>query len=483
MTDHAPKIAALEAYRAGALSARGAARVARHLERCGECRRALATMEAYDASLEVARAAATPTIDFGRMELALAREARAQSRARTWRRAAPVALFAAAAAVLLAFFAGGRPTEVAAPTPAPPIAIPSALPDEPALVVATVSLAAGSPRVRRGRDEDASPPIAVGDVVAEGDVLLTGALAAVRVAFADTLAVGVGPDAEARLERSRDDEVRVSLARGEAELRAVAPDEVAPDQDGASDGVVVRTSRVVMLAGGYRASARAAAFRMTMVDTLSLEVSEGEVVLEAPDGRVETLVAPARWPADDDDDSIAIPSLVGAGAPLLTVRREGIVRWEIGDVASVGADGIALRAAPGSITIAGFDAQDRAFRTVVVLGADGLDVAGDALVAEPPRLRTGFLPEEDIRRVVARGLPGLRRCYEAGLRLRPDLEGTIRARITVALDGSVRRIAILDDDVPAPLRECVTLQAGRWVFPTPTGGPVTFEAPLAFASR
>ena len=119
----------------------------------------------------------------------------------------------------------------------------------------------------------------------------------------------------------------------------------------------------------------------------------------------------------------------------------------------------------------------------MVVGQDGVAIDADDLQAEPPRVREGYLPEDDIRDTVQRGLVRLRQCYEQGLRERPDLEGHLTVRITVGLDGSVSRVRVVGGDVPDGMQQCVRNYSERWTFPPPRGGFVTFDVPLAFGAR
>ncbi|NOY94067.1 MAG: zf-HC2 domain-containing protein, partial [Deltaproteobacteria bacterium] len=99
MSAHAPKIRALLAYEAGELSQAGRERLERHLAGCDICREQWVAMQTYGELSQAIRAAEIPSLDYGRMELALRREARAHTkgtgRGATW------AVLALAAAVLL----------------------------------------------------------------------------------------------------------------------------------------------------------------------------------------------------------------------------------------------------------------------------------------------------------------------------------------------------------------------------------------------
>ncbi len=74
----------------------------------------------------------------------------------------------------------------------------------------------------------------------------------------------------------------------------------------------------------------------------------------------------------------------------------------------------------------------------------------------------------------------LRRCYDHGLATRPDLDGAIEARWTIAADGSVSAASADSDTIGMPsVRECVLARLRQWQFPAPEGGaPVEVTYPF-----
>ena len=255
------------------------------------------------------------------------------------------------------------------------------------------------------------------------------------------------------------------------------------------------SARFVVLAAEHRFVAHGTRFEVALDGSVvRLAVAEGEVAVHRPDGSVVIVRAPGTWSSDGASGSaggepvVAAPHGLSEGAagwPIVRVQRADIVRWEIGDVQVEGLGGLAMRAPPGELAITGFDAAGVAFRTVAVVGADGLSLGADALVPEPPRVSEGTIPEEDVVDVVEAGAPQLRRCYELALRARPDLEEAhAMARVTVAFDGTVARVQLRGDDLPPAIDQCVRTHLGRLTFPPPRGGSTfRFDLPIGFAPQ
>ncbi|WP_053233593.1 AgmX/PglI C-terminal domain-containing protein [Sandaracinus amylolyticus] len=516
--EHSPKIGALLALQERRLSAAGRARIERHLAGCDVCRQALAAMALYDRIADEARDEAPPELDWSRMELALEREvekiAEAQcatspegatrSSSAPGRTAAPSApmrglsarsspaarraawgVAALAAAGVLAYVATRPPSapEIARPTPpAPMIEAPAPEPVDPEVIAeaaplaATVTLVAG-----RGAEvvaaDGTTRAAAVDDVLADATTLRTDDASEVHVRLAEDTGVIAYPASEALLTRLRERDVEIDLRAGTLAASTGGP-------------LFEGESRFVVIASEHRFELRVTRAEVVLDEggVVRLAVAEGEVEVHRPDGRVEIVRAPARWSSAEVGEVPRVREPHGiadadAGTGVLHVRHPGLVRWQIGDVEAQGAGELAMRVRPGELNIGGFDSTGRAFRTVVVVGEDGVALDATDLQPQAPRVREGTLPEAEIRQTVQRGLPRLRQCYELGMRERPDLEGRLTVRITVGLDGSVSRAEVVGGDVPEGLQQCVRNYAERWTFPPPSGGFVRFDVPLAFGGR
>lgn len=92
------------------------------------------------------------------------------------------------------------------------------------------------------------------------------------------------------------------------------------------------------------------------------------------------------------------------------------------------------------------------------------------------------IPQAEIDRVVASGMPQIRACYEARLSEVPELRATLEARIVVDPDGQVRDAAITRGaSIDEALSRCVVERIRRWRFPAPRHGELqlrrTFQLP------
>ncbi|HJL20260.1 MAG TPA: AgmX/PglI C-terminal domain-containing protein [Sandaracinaceae bacterium LLY-WYZ-13_1] len=488
MTLHRPKTAALVAYAEDLLSAQGRRRLERHLEGCELCRRELAAIELYDRMVDEAREAPAPAIDFEKMELTLAREARRLSedvrrreRRRTW---LPVAAVAAAAAVLLAMWVGWprgtdrvaeRAPESTPPRTEAPTEAPAPAPTEARALQPVVTLAAGPAHRRVG---GALEPLAPGDVLPEGAALQTGEGGELHVRMAP--GTGLVARAETRLDlaEARRDAIRLRLGRGAVAQR------VAPLSNG---------STYVVLAAGHEVEVRGTRFVVSYVEgVVGVDLAEGAVEVRTPAGEAFTLNAPARWRSDgappEGVPDVPAPRAVEASDEAridVTLSDAALVRWQLDGTDVSTREDVRLRLAPGEHEVRAWDARGRLHVGLVPVDADPVTVGPDALEPEAPHVSPGHLEPAEIERVLQRGRRQIQRCYEGALR-RPgsQLSGRVRLRVTVGLMGDVRRTRVLglEGRGADELTRCIGNYAGRWTFPPP-GGPVTFEVPLNLTTR
>jgi TonB family protein len=68
-----------------------------------------------------------------------------------------------------------------------------------------------------------------------------------------------------------------------------------------------------------------------------------------------------------------------------------------------------------------------------------------------------------------------RSCYEARLRVKPDLEGKITISVTISPAGTVMNASVTENSTgDAEVGECIIQRVRTWRFPQPEGGEVTF---------
>lgn len=83
--------------------------------------------------------------------------------------------------------------------------------------------------------------------------------------------------------------------------------------------------------------------------------------------------------------------------------------------------------------------------------------------------------------VVRRYAPGIQFCYENELKRDPGLRGKLTVSLTVAADGRVTDVAVVEDSLGAPaVVGCALEQMRGWVFPVIESGTSTFKAPFVF---
>lgn len=464
------------AYESGALSPAGRARVEKHLRTCGACQRELATIQTYEATVDAIREADAPDLDWSKMELALEREAQLQAKKhrRGWMLPAMGVALAAAAALAIVMPPASPPREVAvAHVPPTGTAPPSTVAHVDLYAASRVTLVAGQ-SARHAGAPGAAPlaALALGDPLAEGETIATSEGAELHARLGDEVGIALGPSTSLRLARFEDGELpapELDLAHGEMTVYAAS-------------------SRTIVLAGQFRIEADVARFVVDFDEeagALALDVHEGSVRVVGPDVDT-TLTGPARFPESAGPHAGLAPHGLDAGydeQPTLRVSRDGIVRWQIGDLAIAGADRLAMRVGIGPLQITGWDARGHAFRTSVTMGPEGLALAPDALEPEAPRIRVGTLEREEIVPVVHQHQSAVTRCYEHQLRATPELQAHVTARIAIEMTGAVDTVTFEGDEMPAPMAECLSNQIGTWIFPAPHGGPVTIGVPFTFAAR
>jgi hypothetical protein len=542
VTPHTPKTAALEALAAGLLSEDGERRLRKHLAGCGACREHFATIHVYRDSqefiLQSSPEIAGRPLDWSKMELALAREAKARiaegartsaanSGAYPWLIGGAVAVAAVAlVAIGVSEPWGDAGALVAATMPSPPAQEPAPVPPEPeariAFATGVVSMLAGRALYwgPDGADEPDGAPLEIGQRVLGGTVLTNETSQAqlvlsrpdVRGADQGVTRIAIGPGS------------RVVL--GQVDTADVAGGAVSSVTAALLTGRATLDSfetsaRTVVLAGSYRVEIRAARCTIELgtiepgtiepgtIDEGILEANHaasygslahprvvvsgldpevGEVVVVTPDGDRHSLANDQMWssgglPASGSLSALALAPIEGA---LVSVQLPDAVRFEIGEDSYVGGPSIALHVSTGPLSIRAFDSAGHTYRTTVDVGPDGLALTPDQL--EPVRARvTGFLPPEDILSVVRQSQRALQRCYEQALRLHPSIQGgRLRARVTLDSQGTVRTVRLeADSGQPMPdesLEACVRREAALWHFPSP-GGPMIFDLPLRFTAR
>ncbi|MGF1468871.1 MAG: TonB family protein [Sandaracinaceae bacterium] len=126
---------------------------------------------------------------------------------------------------------------------------------------------------------------------------------------------------------------------------------------------------------------------------------------------------------------------------------------------------------PGS----GATAAEGGDETEAVVAADTPPAGGEA--------HSGRLDSSVIRRVVGRRAREVQRCYDAGVRFNPRLEGRVEVAFVIDGSGRVQDVDLPTSTLGAPAVEaCIRRAVERWRFPAPEGGSVEVRYPFMFRS-
>jgi hypothetical protein len=105
--------------------------------------------------------------------------------------------------------------------------------------------------------------------------------------------------------------------------------------------------------------------------------------------------------------------------------------------------------------------------------------------SEPPVTEVVKRPAVDVeatRAAVRSQIGPIQQCYERAKMDDATLKGTVTARITVALDGSIANVQISSSTLSSATAErCIAGEISRWQLPRPSGGAaVSFTYPFVF---
>jgi TonB family protein len=116
-------------------------------------------------------------------------------------------------------------------------------------------------------------------------------------------------------------------------------------------------------------------------------------------------------------------------------------------------------------------------------GAGSGSTAGGSRVGAASEVRA-TIDRAEVQRVVKAHVGDVKRCYEAGLARRPDLEGKVTVKFTIGKTGTVIAASVLETSLnDRQTEQCIVASALKWVFPKPTGeGLVTLSYPFLLKS-
>ncbi|MBK8169338.1 MAG: AgmX/PglI C-terminal domain-containing protein [Sandaracinaceae bacterium] len=482
---HQPKTAALIAYDADLLSAAGRARVDRHLRYCEACRDELASMRLYESLANDVKALPAPEVNWDKMELALRREARAQSRAVSRAKTATYApllgIAAAAALVAITVSRFGASNDVHEPVDNTPVATNTQMPvqDDGAEVRGVVMAAAGLVH----RDSLSGATLSVGDTFSEGAHIISEENSELHARMLEGTGFVLASASDVTVTKSRERAVELTLAKGEvsSQVHHLGGEE-----------------RYLIHAADYEVRVRGTRFSVKRdADNVAVSVDEGFVEVSKHGEVLAVVRAPGQWGSSGDllaRASGQVPRARGLEAsalswPTLTLPAvPGIVSWIVDGTTAAAVGAFALRVSTGTLDVVGIDARGLEIHASYNMVNEGAVLDTAHLFVRPDRNvepRNGTIEAAAVRAVVMQGMDRVNRCYARWLRVRPNLEGHMRLRVNVGAHGQVEDAMLNMGSTEFPqLAQCITEQVRSWTFPAPTGGSsVSLDVPLDFAAQ
>ncbi len=467
MSEHAPKLAAIEALLEGRLSAQARARLEAHLAACETCRRARDAVREYAAMRDAARALPMPELSFEALAHRLDASPTPKRTSGKWIAVAlPVLSLVATVIIGWVGISGQREAQELAARSAP-----RTQPVRDAARSDSVS----APQT--GQITLAMAETALGDV-REGMRLETGPNEELHVRLRAGTGILLWPDSALEITRLRGAEVLLTLLKGRVS------NEVSPLAHG---------SRYAVAAAAYRAEVRGTSFEVGLLsEVVDVAVHEGRVAVLRDGVTISTLGPGERFqsrgdaPAPSDARRVIGLSREGETAVVELPELSTVAAfWVEGTRLPASAD-IAMRWPPGALSLEIEDAVGRRYPMTLEVATEGTrleEAAIRRLMREADDARLGTLDPALISPVIRAAIPTLKRCYERALKIAPKLEGTLTLSIRVAPDGHVARAEVRGQtELPEALAHCIVTEVRGLMFPRPDGGPVQLELPLKLAA-
>lgn len=103
---------------------------------------------------------------------------------------------------------------------------------------------------------------------------------------------------------------------------------------------------------------------------------------------------------------------------------------------------------------------------------------GTSVIEEGEIQSVGAIDKPAVRKVVREHFEALRFCYEATLLANPDIAGTVVAKFTIQLDGTVHDVTA--SGVHPDVESCVAAKVRGFKFPKPDAPKVEVAYPFTF---
>ena len=103
---------------------------------------------------------------------------------------------------------------------------------------------------------------------------------------------------------------------------------------------------------------------------------------------------------------------------------------------------------------------------------------GKGVIEEGELSAVGAIDKAVVRRVVREHFEALRYCYEATLLANPEIAGTVIAKFTIQIDGTVHDVTA--SGVHPDVETCIATKVSSFRFPKPDGAKVEVAYPFTF---
>lgn len=115
-------------------------------------------------------------------------------------------------------------------------------------------------------------------------------------------------------------------------------------------------------------------------------------------------------------------------------------------------------------------------------GESSAECGSDVPPLPRPRPRVlGFCEREPISRTIRRSSRKVRRCYVDRLKTDPNIEGRLKVRFLIAMDGRVEELEVEDSTLnDETVTQCVLDVIRKLEFPSPAGGTCRVNYPFEF---
>jgi hypothetical protein len=153
----------------------------------------------------------------------------------------------------------------------------------------------------------------------------------------------------------------------------------------------------------------------------------------------------------------------GSGGEMLTGVGKGLRRTTVGNTGMQGLGGIATKGGGAGGGLGGYG-------NTLVASGEGKGISTIA-VSNSEMVLEGGVSKYAINATIAKYLNQVRRCYEAELKNKPDLQGLVEMSFEINASGKLNFAKVNQTTLnSAPVESCISSKMMDWQFPQPKGG-------------